>query len=235
MQPRRRDLIAVPGAVFAASGSRKTALSLNEDNSHWFVTRAGQAMDEAKVASFVDQYAGTQVGEILFSANSQRTSFASKVWDPVWKGYEPGGPDDQPLLRSTAAEARTVARNWIHTAWSLAQKQIDPYRVWIARARKLGLSPWISMRMNDLHNVDDPASYMHSTFWREHPEYRRVPWRAVDWRDRAFDFGHAEVRDYHFRLIEEYAERYDFDGLELDWMRFGFHFKPGREMEGERC
>ncbi len=232
MQPRRRDLIAVPGAVFAASGSRKTALSLNEDNSHWFVTRAGQAMDEAKVASFVDQYAGTQVGEILFSANSQRTSFASKVWDPVWKGYEPGGPDDQPLLRSTAAEARTVARNWIHTAWSLAQKQIDPYRVWIARARKLGLSPWISMRMNDLHNVDDPASYMHSTFWREHPEYRRVPWRAVDWRDRAFDFGHAEVRDYHFRLIEEYAERYDFDGLELDWMRFGFHFKPGREMEG---
>ncbi len=42
------------------------------------------------------------------------------------------------------------------------------------------------------------------------------------------------MRDYHFKLIEELAERYDFDGLELDWMRFGFHFRPGHEAEGAR-
>jgi len=88
--------------------------------------------------------------------------------------------------------------------------------------------------MNDLHNVDDPASYMHGSFWRKHPEFRRIPWRATGWRDRAFDFAHPEVREYHFRLVEEYAERYDFDGLELDWMRFGFHFRPGAELEGGR-
>ena len=33
-------------------------------------------------------------------------------------------------------------------------------------------------------------------------------------------------------LIRELAERYDFDGLELDRMRFGFHFRPGHEAEG---
>jgi hypothetical protein len=27
-------------------------------------------------------------------------------------------------------------------------------------------------------------------------------------------------------------ERYDPDGLELDWMRFGYHFRPGQEAEG---
>jgi len=230
MNIRRRDVLALPAAAMAVR-SDSTALSLNEDNSHWFFTRAGKELSEEFVSSFVDQYAGTQIREILFSANSQRTSFASKTWDPIWKGYDPDGPDDQPLLLSTPKDSRAGARKWLHTAWTLAEQKIDPYTLWIARARRHRLSPWISMRMNDLHNVDDPQSYMHSTFWREHPEYRRVPWRAVDWRDRAFDFAHSAVRDYHFKLIEEYCERYDFDGLELDWMRFGFHFQPGKEIE----
>jgi hypothetical protein len=208
-------------------------LCLNEDNSHYFYTRAGQKFTPESVASWVDQYAGSQVKELILSANSQRTSFSSKSFDPIWKGYDPKGPDDQPLFASTPAEARAGARKWVHTAWELNNQGIDAYALWIARARQKKLSPWISMRMNDLHNVDDEKSYMHSDFWRQHPEFRRMPWRTSgDWRDRAFDFEHAEVRDYHFRLIEEYCERYDFDGLELDWMRFGFHFKPGRERQG---
>lgn len=231
MKLRRREFLAAPAVAAAApSKAQATALCLNEDNSHYFFTRAGEKLDAEKVASFVDQYAGTQVREILFSPNSQRTSFASKVWDPIWKGYDPGGPDDQPLLRSTAPEARAGARKWLHTAWQLAEQGIDPYKLWIGRARRHGLKPWVSMRMNDLHNVDDPQSYMHSTFWREHPEYRRVPWREADWRDRAFDYAYVAVREYHFALVREYCERYDFDGLELDWMRFGFHLRPGHEL-----
>lgn len=222
---------AAAGAAAAPAG-RETALCLNEDNSHWFFTRAGREATPEMVASFVDQYAGTQVRELLLCANSQRTSFASTAWDPIWRGYDPDGPDDQPLLASTPAESRAGARKWIHTAWNLHRLGIDPYALWITRARKHGLSPWISMRMNDLHNVDDERSYMHSEFWRAHPEYRRVPWRKVDWRDRAFDYAHAAVREYHFKLVEEYCQRYDFDGLELDWMRFGFHFAPGKEEAG---
>jgi hypothetical protein len=232
----RRAALQVPLlASAAAQPSRNTALSLNEDNSHYFFTRAGQTFTPESVASFVDQYAGTQVRELLLSANSQRTSFASKVWDPIWKGYDPRGSDDQPLFASTPPESRASARKWVHTAWQLHSQGIDPYTLWIRRAREKNLKPWISMRMNDLHNVDDENSYMHSSFWREHPEYRRMGWRTPDWRDRAFDFNHAAVRDYHFRLVEEYCERYDFDGLELDWMRFGFHFKPGEEQRGNEA
>lgn len=231
----RRQFVQAAASIAgaqAAAPAPGTALCLNEDNSHWFFTRAGQAHTRESVAAFVDQYAGTQVRELLFSANSQRTSFASKVWDPIWKGYDPQAPDDQTLFRSTTGEARVNARKWVHTAWSLAEQGIDPYAIWIERARNRGLSPWVSMRMNDLHNVDDPDSYMHSTFWRQNPQFRRLPWRAVDWRDRAFDFTHEEVRAYHFRLVQEYLERYDIDGLELDWMRFGFHFRPGQEAAG---
>ena len=86
MPIRRRDVLTLPAAALAAAPAPHTALSLNEDNSHWFFTRAGQPVTEESVASFVDQYANTQVRELILSANSQRTSFASKVWDPIWKG-----------------------------------------------------------------------------------------------------------------------------------------------------
>ncbi|MBY0503920.1 MAG: hypothetical protein K2X03_08415 [Bryobacteraceae bacterium] len=228
----RRAFLPLPLAAWAAPAATATGLCFNEDNSHFFSTRAGQKLDAATVAAFMDQYRGTQIREMMLSANSMRTSFASQAWDPIWKGYDPQGPDDQPLLRSTPAAARAGARRWIHTAWDLAQRQIDPYALWIARARQHGMSPWISMRMNDLHNVEDEASYMHSTFWRQHPEFRRSPWRFSSGADRALDFGQAEVREYSFRLIEEYCARYDFDGLELDWMRFPHHLRAGQEDAG---
>jgi hypothetical protein len=154
------------------------------------------------------------------------------VWDPIWRGYDPEGPDNQPLFASLPEERRDRSRRWVHTAWDVHQKGIDIYARWIARCRKTGISPWLSMRMNDLHDVNDERCFMHSEFWRNHPELRRVPYRFADWRDRAFDYGCAEVRDYHMRLVKELLERYDPDGLELDWMRFGFHFKPGCEAEG---
>ena len=207
-------------------------ISLNEDDSHYFYTRAGRRLDAEEVDSWVDQYAGTQVKELMLCPNCMRTSYASQVWDPIWRGYDPSGPDDQPLLASLPPEDRANARKWIHTAWQLHQDGIDVYERWIDRCRKWGISPWISMRMNDIHYVNDERCYIHSEFWRENPQFRRVSYRFAEWPDRAFDYGRPEVREYHLKLIRELAARYDFDGLELDWMRFGFHFRPGYEGEG---
>ena len=213
-----------------------THIALNEDNGHFFLTRgsdrAGHALSTDLVDAWVDQYAGAQVDTLLLCPNCMRASYASQVWDPIWRGYDPAGPDDQPLLASLPPEGRTAARDWIHTAWQLDHMGIDVYARWIARCRRHGISPWLSMRMNDVHNVDDERCYIHSEFWREHPEYRRVPYRFAEWVDRAFDYGQPAVREHHLRLIRELVERYDFDGLELDWMRFGFHFRPGYEAEG---
>ncbi len=166
-----------------------SGIALNEDNSHFFYTRAGQPLDAALVDALIDQYAGTQVAEMMLCPNCMRTSYASQVWDPIWRGYQPGGPDDQPLLASLKPQDRVGARKWIHTAWQLAHDGIDVYERWIARCRRHGISPWLSMRMNDVHNVDDERCYIHSEFWREHPEYRRVPYRFAEWPDRAFDYG----------------------------------------------
>jgi len=229
--PRRYVLGAVAGVLRGATVPQP-GIALNEDNSHFFFTRAGRPLTEELVDALVDQYAGTQVRELLFSPNSMRTSFASRVWDPIWRGYDPEGADDQALLRSTAPAARASARRWIHTAWQLNRDGIDVYTRWLKRARRHGIAGWLSMRMNDLHNVDDEQSFMHSEFWRANPGFRRVTHRFSGTTDRALDYGRPEVREYHLKLVRELAERYDFDGLELDWMRFGYHFQPGRESAG---
>ncbi len=211
-----------------------SGIALNEDCSHYFGTNAGQKLDAAKVASWVDGYARGQVKEMIFNPSAMRTSYASKVWDPIWRNYDPDGPDDQPLLKSLSPEGRKGARRWIHTAWQLHRDGIDPYAIWMDASRKRKLSPWISMRMNDSHFTYDRQLYSHSEFWRNHPQFRRIPYSSAKaWvTDWSLDYGHKEVREHSVKLIKELIERYDFDGLELDWMRFGFHFRPGFEREG---
>jgi hypothetical protein len=206
--------------IAAAQENFKPGLILNEDNSHFFMTRSAADMTVEGLNAFVDQYAGTKVTHLFLNASAMRTSYKSAVWDSIWEVGKQVVPQDNVL-----------AKNWVENARLLNERGLDPYAVWIARAREKGISPWISMRMNDVHDVDDTTNFMHSTFWLNHPEYRRVP-DGKGWTDRALNYGLPEVREHSMQLIRELFERYDMDGLELDWMRFGYHFKPGEEEQG---
>ncbi len=204
---------------------KKLGLAVNEDNSHFFGYRPADRMNLANLQAFVDQYAGTQVSQLVLCPNSMRTSYRSKVWDNIW---EFGNLQ----IKGVQGEDAQFHHQWAENTKLLDEMGLNPYVIWIARCREKGLSPWISMRMNDTHCVDDETCFMHSRFWLEHPEYRRVPGSDWDWIGRSFDYGHKEVREYHMKLVREYLELFDMDGLELDWMRFAYHFKPGHEQEG---
>lgn len=205
---------------------------LNEDNSGFFFTRSGKTITLADIEAWASQYANTHVRELTIGVNSMRTSFASEVWDPIWKGYDPQFGDDQPMLAAHEEASRSSMLRWIRTALQLHEDGIDVYAHMIAGCRKAGVSPSITIRMNDVHDANNESSCMHSTLWRERPDLRRTTYKFDDWADRSFDYAQQEVRDYHFALIREVVERYDIDGLELDWMRFGYHFRPGYEAEG---
>jgi len=194
---------------------------INEDDSHFFMSREPEQMTIEGLNAFIDQYVGTKVTHLFLCPNAMKASYRSAVWDAIWDmAPSQVEPKDDP-----------VATRWMSNAKLLDERGLDPYAVWIARCREKGISPWLSMRMNDVHNADDVTSYIHSRFWIDHPEYWRVPGGA-GWTDRAFDYGIPEVREHHMKFIRELLERYDPDGLELDWMRFGYHFKPGSEAEG---
>jgi hypothetical protein len=62
--------------------------------------------------------------------------------------------------------------------------------------------------MNDHHYHDKP--HRSSVFLRENPECRM---------GNRFDYNHPKVRRHFLALIEEVLQRYDMDGIELDWRR----------------
>ncbi len=193
---------------------------INEDNSHFFSSRSADDMTPKGLHQFVDQYAGTKVSHLFLCPNAMKASFKSETRDAIWEL----GDQEMPT---------GFGLKWVDNARILHERGLDPYAIWIARCREKGISPWLSMRMNDLHDVPNLKSYMHSTFWLEHPEYWRVPNSSSgSWTDRALDYGVPDVREHARSFIVELLERYDPDGIELDWMRFGWHFKPGEEEKG---
>ncbi len=194
----------------------------NEDSSNYFMVNSPEDMCVESLHAFVDRYAGTQLTHLFLCGNAMRASFDSKVRDPIW-----GSGDPEPGI--AAGRFSEAGANWARHTYSLAQAGIDPYAVWIERCQWHGISPWITMRMNDCHENNDTSSYIHSEFWREHPEY----WRGgTGYFARCMDYGAKEVYDHQMALVREYLERYDLDGLELDWMRECFCFKPGEEEKG---
>lgn len=216
-----------------ATGHPKlTGLLHNEDCMNFFDHRT---FPEGKAGEMVDRYvdvlAGAGVSALMCNTSSRKTNYRSEVWESFWDGYDPSGPDDQPFLAAVVQKQRASYRRLVGNMLATHNEGVDyPARV-IERCRHHGISPWISLRMNDVHqngNLDHP---LHSDFWRK-PEFFRQG--HPGYYARALDYAHAEVRDHYKALIVETLDRYDIDGLELDFMREPYLFSRGREQEGRR-
>ncbi len=122
--------------------------------------------------------------------------------------------------------AETYARNFatmLDLYLDLAEAGID----WLAEcarvARARGMSPWLSYRMNPTHFSSASASPANAPVFRD-PRNRltgRTPDAAGSVHPAwiGMNYGRAEVRDYMSALIREGVEDYDYEGLELDWLR----------------
>lgn len=207
-------------------------ICINLDSTGFF-SRAAQL--KLKTAADLEKYLDDfylpenhQVREIMLNPNAARCSYRSRVRQAWWDEIDftaDGGAHfkGRPVERAHAAMVRAMKE--FHEAG------INPYQVWIAHLRKRGVSPWISMRMNDIHAAFEPDDPSHSDFWRNHPQWRLGSYRDT-WAAQALDYGVAEVREYNLQLVEELLREFNADGLELDFMRFGRVFKAGEETAG---
>ena len=199
-----------------------SALIVNADFIQYY-KRPAEEMTAACAAAYVDRMAeGGKVTHFFMNPASQRANFESAHWEPIWKGLDE--PDSQ----------GAVSNVWAVNSKLCHDRGFDVYRVWIGRCREKGISPWISMRMNDVHNVHIKDFFATSTHWRTHPELRRNPKvdpvkNGWDWINVAYDYSKPDVRAYRLAQFRELVDRYDADGFELDWMRFWAHLPPGRE------
>jgi hypothetical protein len=188
---------------------------------------SGEAVDR-----YVDRLADAGVGTLLVNTNARRTNYRSAVWDAFWDGYEPAGADTQPFLAAVPDEQAARYRRTIGNMWTLHQAGVDYPGRMMAAARRRGLQAWISLRMNDVHYGNAPEHPFHGRFWREHPGLFLGKGRG--YFATALDYAHSEVRAFYLSLVAESLDRYDLDGLELDFMREPFLFARGSEVEGGR-
>ncbi len=211
----RPGLMGVLCGIAISCQAQRPMLIINEDNDHYF-KKSASAMTVADLQAYIDSFADTKVTHFFMCPNGQRTSYRSAVHEAIWD--EVGG---------------TMPTNiWCVNAKLLHDKGIDPYQVWITRCREKKISPWLTLRMNDVHFVTVTNYFRNTNYWRTHPELWRVPHaKSGNWTDYAFDYSKEEVRAYHLALVRELLDRYDPDGLELDWMRFCYHLTPGKEKE----
>ncbi len=216
----------------AAKALKPPRLLENEDCTNFFyfqdfpAGKAGEIVDR-----YVDVLAGAGVTDLLCNTNARRTNYRSGVWEAFWDGYDPNGPDEQPFLTAVPKDRRKVYRKLVGNMLEVHRQGVDyPARI-IQRCRHHGISPWISLRMNDVHennNLDHP---FHSPLWRKPELFRQG---HPGYYARALDYAHAEVRDHYRSLIVETLARYDLDGLELDFLREPYLFSKGKEQQGRQ-
>ncbi len=170
-----------------------------------------RAVAEAALDREVDQYVDTGVSHLFWNVNYQRVGYNSRIWPSYWDVPDP----------------ETQVTEWPRTYYLLHKLGIDDvFARLIPRSRAKGISPWISLRMNDHHYFNDFSRVSPLLF--NHPELR------VN-RNGLFNYAKPEVRDHYMKLIAEVLERYDIDGVELDWIRTpnNFHaheLDAGREV-----
>ena len=212
-----------------------TGLMYNEDFGR-FIFLPREDVRKEVIDAYVDRLAAAGVTHGLICTCARRTNYASEVWEAIWDGYDPEGPDDQPFLRGYAgyhdAGRLQQHRREMDTVLEWGRQGIDVPASWLARCRERGVSAWVSLRMNDVHGNECPDRGDHSTFWKEHPEYRRGPFHPNRRESIASDYAHDDVRQHYRRVIEEQLDRYDIDGMELDFMRHAVYFRLGRELAG---
>ena len=213
------------GAVLAFG----EGISVNEDCTNFLYHadfREGAASDRSLILDglrrFADYYGQGQVREVIFNANCQKVSYGTRTrFDTWWTDCE-FQADGNVLYKGVplASGLASIAQN----AKRLHDLGINPYSVWFNRLRETGYSPWISMRMNDMHG-GRPEDYLTCNFWSEHPELRSTPGGPS-----GYDFAQEEVQNFSLELVREYLTLFDVDGIELDWTRFMEMFRLGHEL-----
>ena len=220
--------MAARSAALDTTSVARGRVIYNLDCSQFFVGTLGAITPEG-IDNFVDAHAAAGITDLFINVNAQRTNYRSDVWESDWDGYDPKAGNDQPFFEGITPKRRfgpEASDGQMHVnMYTFYKKGWDYPKRMIDRARQDHLRAWISLRMNDGHNPDRPNHPSHSTFWRSHPEWRLT---------YGLDYEQPEVREHYMKLVREVCDRYDLDGLELDYQRFWLYFRPGREHEGAK-
>ena len=194
---------------------------------------------------YVDLLADSGVDTFVINASGQVPWYPSRNLPHVLTGYTQGDREfvrpHFPALDETFSQEQLDRCLDSHVAildrlLDLAERGVDWIARLAARCRERGISPWVSVRMNDGHGANNWSGSYFNCPQQKEPRYRLSgkrldPRRGIDRCIQLTSYDHAEVRDFYLRLVRELIEDYDFDGIELDWMREPLCCEPPASQE----
>jgi len=198
----------------------------NEDCTHFIHARnlAGIKVTEKVLRDFIAQYQNTQITDFVINPNGMISFSPSQTRQTALDKYAQ-------LKKAGKADE---SNNYCEVLYDIYVNQgLDMYAIWFEQCRQCGMKPWLSVRMNDCHVNNEADHLLLSDFFLKHQSLRRVMHHPYDnYFNYCLDYGQEPARRHYLEYILECLETYDFDGLELDWMREIFCFKPGGESAG---
>lgn len=186
---------------------------------------------EASFRHYISGFAEAGFKSVVFCVCSKRTNYKSDVWDYWWKGFDPGKGPDQPFFEGTPTNETAYWYPKMKHYLDFHERGADYPAAAVRLSRECGISPWLGIRMNDVHNGAQTNHFKHGTFVTANPQFRRKT-ANQEYHSYALDYAHPEVREHVLKLIRELLDRYDMDGLELDFMREPYLFSEGEELAG---
>jgi len=163
----------------------------------------------------IDYLSGTQVGILQWCLGTIVAFFDSKV-------IESWG------TRKVDYDTEYGFSTWLQAAnfQHLIKTKNDPLRLVVERGHARGLQVWGTRRMNDAHHTYPGLEGLQSQFYIDHPELR-LPSFAEHQVAAVYDWCQSAVLEQDLAFLTDVAERYDVDGLDLDFSRGGLQFSSG--------
>jgi hypothetical protein len=180
---------------------------------------------------YVDLLADSGIDTFLINPNAQVAWYPSKKLQTILDGYHRG---DREFFRGHAIAVGTPPDQMDAYLdrqvkfFNLYQDLMDAGIDWLAETskacRRRGMSPWVSVRMNDMHGAANSAgSHFNCALFKQ--EKYRLEGRPLDPKDgrqmgwAGLNYERPEVRAFMMSHVREYLDDYDFEGMELDWLR----------------
>src|ERR1051326_4125871 len=199
----------------------------------------GEARFKASASHrYVNLLADSGVDTFLINPNGQNAWYPSKVIPTAWDGYKRGDKKffyghilGQPMTLEQSEAYFDGLIRMMNRYLDLVEDGVDWVTESIKASRRRKITPWVSVRMNDIHGGNSyDGSFMNAPLLA-HAKYRTRgillnPKEKPSQFFTGLNFETREVRDYMMRMIRELVEDYDFEGLELDWTRWAVCCNP---------
>ena len=149
----------------------------NEDPNHFIYTRTAAGIEEVTredLVNFIMQYKDTQITDFMICLNASLTWYNSKrtmSGIDKYKEWVAAGKTDDTETNNVIKCGRLLVDIY-------ENKGIEMHKLWIETLRSIGIRPWISIRMNDIHETDAEDSFLFSDFYKKNRWMNRASHRT---------------------------------------------------------